>query len=131
MAAQCKLGAKALYSELSVADLLNPERQSTRKDLEVHHLFPKAWLKANGVTNQREYNQIANQTLVEWSINSEISDKDPAEYAPTYEQNTDDQTRTLHAMPERWWEMDYQEFLTERRKLMAGVIRKAFEKDAT
>ena len=131
MAAQCKLGAKALYSELSVADLLNPERQSTRKDLEVHHLFPKAWLKANGVTNQREYNQIANQTLVEWSINSEISDKDPAEYAPTYEQNTDDQARTLHAMPERWWEMDYQEFLTARRKLMAGVIRKAFEKDAT
>jgi hypothetical protein len=131
MAAQCKLGAKALYSELSVADLLNPERQSTRKDLEVHHLFPKAWLKANGVTNQREYNQIANQTLVEWSINSEISDKDPAEYALTYEQNTDDQARTLHAMPERWWEMDYQEFLTARRKLMAGVIRKAFEKDAT
>jgi len=131
MAAQCKLGAKALYSELSVADLLNPERQSTRKDLEVHHLFPKAWLKANGVTNQREYNHIANQTLVEWSINSEISDKNPAEYAPTYEENTDDQTRMLHAMPESWWEMDYQEFLIERRKLMAGVIRKAFEKDAT
>ena len=48
MAAQCKLGAKALYSELSVADLLNPERQSTHKDLEIHHLFPKAWLKSKG-----------------------------------------------------------------------------------
>ena len=129
MAAQCKLGAKALYSELSVADLLNPERQSTRKDLEIHHLFPKAWLKSNGLTDRRDYNQIANQTLVEWSINSEISDKNPAEYAPSYEENTSDETRMLHAMPKDWWKMDYSEFLTERRKLMALVIRKAFEKD--
>jgi len=130
-AAQCKLGAKALYSNLTVSALLDPERRSTRKDLEIHHLFPKAWLKANGVTHQREYNQIANQTFVEWSINAEIGDKDPADYAPEYESGLDEATRSLHAVPEGWWSLSYEEFLTARRSLMASVIRQAFEEQNT
>jgi hypothetical protein len=130
-AAQCKLGAKALYSNLTVSALLDPERRSTRKDLEIHHLFPKAWLKANGVTHQREYNQIANQTFVEWSINADIGDKDPKEYAPGYESAVDKDTRSLHAMPEEWWALGYEDFLSARRSLMANVIRRAFEEQCT
>jgi len=34
----------------------------------------------------------------------------------------------LHALPERWYEMEYQQFLKERRKKMAEVIRQGFEK---
>jgi hypothetical protein len=127
-AAQCRLEARALYSELQVSSLLSPERRSTRKDLEVHHLFPKAWLKANGVTSQREYNQVANQTLVEWSDNADIADRDPAEYAPIYEEKSSDAARGVHALPENWWKLEYPEFLSQRRRLMAGVIRSAFEK---
>jgi hypothetical protein len=127
-AAQCRLGAMALYSELQVSSLLSPERRSTRKDLEVHHLFPKAWLKANGVTSQREYNQVANQTLVEWSDNADIADRDPAEYAPIYEAKSNDSVRDAHALPADWWKLEYPEFLAQRRRMMAGVIRKAFEK---
>ena len=130
-AAQCKLGSNALYSNLTVSALLDPERRSTRKDLEIHHLFPKAWLKANGVTHQREYNQIANQTLVEWSTNADIGDMNPADYAPKYESGVDKATRSLHAMPEDWWKMGYEEFLSARRQLMAGVIRQAFGESCT
>jgi len=126
-AAQCRLDSKSLYSKLPVATLLDPERKATRKDLEIHHLFPKAWLKANGVTDQREFNQVANQTLIEWSVNSDISDKDPKEYAPEYDRITDTLTNQNHAMPDGWWNMEYADFLIERRKLMADVIRRAFE----
>ena len=32
----------------------------------------------------------------------------------------------LHALWERWYEMDYHTFLEERRKRMADVIRRGF-----
>ena len=34
----------------------------------------------------------------------------------------------LHALPENWENMDYFDFLVERRILMAQVIRQAFDK---
>jgi hypothetical protein len=33
----------------------------------------------------------------------------------------------LHALPEKWETLSYQTFLVERRKLMAGIIRRGFE----
>jgi hypothetical protein len=33
-----------------------------------------------------------------------------------------------HAIPENFYQLEYDTFLQERRKLMAGVIRKAFNK---
>jgi hypothetical protein len=33
----------------------------------------------------------------------------------------------LHALPSGWENMGYDEFLEERRKLMAGLIRQGFE----
>ena len=38
------------------------------------------------------------------------------------------QTRFWHALPQGWEEMDYWEFLQERRVLIAGVVRAAFAK---
>jgi len=35
---------------------------------------------------------------------------------------------TMHALPERWYEMEYTAFLNERRKLMADIIRRGFMK---
>jgi len=123
-AAQVKLGARCLWSEPYLGPLLDPSQASTKKALEVHHLFPKAWLKAQGITDRRAYNQIANQTLVEWHVNNDIGDQSPSTYAPVYSPNSSPETHALHAMPERWWEMEYAEFLVERRKLMADGIRR-------
>jgi len=86
----------------------------------------------NGITEQRDYNQIANFALVEWSDNIGISDKEPKIYLPVYEDRFDDEVlknmKYWHALPENWQEMGYREFLVERRKLIAGVVKAAYQK---
>lgn len=85
-----------------------------------------------GVTEQRDYNQIANFALVEWSDNIAISDKEPKVYLLIYEQRFSEtdlqQMRFWHALPDNWQEMNYQVFLVERRKLIAGVVKEAYQK---
>ncbi|MCY4262958.1 MAG: hypothetical protein OXC97_06575, partial [Candidatus Dadabacteria bacterium] len=132
VAAQNKLGAPVLFSHKSVADLIDPTIQTKKKALERHHLFPRAWLERAGIGNRRVINQMANYALLEWPDNLDISDDSPREYVPLLrERFADDDWATmaeLHALPEGWEEMNYPEFLAERRKLMAGVIRHGFEK---
>lgn len=131
-AAQSVLNAPALFSSLSVPELLSPDNQSTKEHLEVHHLFPKAWLQRNSFNFPRIYNQVANMSLLEWPDNISVSDRPAADYVPEMRRrfSSDDLHRMedLHALPQRWWEMEYLEFLKERRILMAGVIRRAFER---
>ena len=66
-AAQCELGAKARFSTLLLAELLDPSQASTEEDLEVHHLSPKGWFKRNDFSSSREFNQVANLTESCWS----------------------------------------------------------------
>jgi hypothetical protein len=131
-AAQCALGTKALFSDLPIESLIDPALSGDRKGVEGHHLFPKAWLRRNGFDSTREYNQVANFTLVEWSDNSSIADRAPAEYVPKYEARLDparlEDAYRLHALPTEWWKLDYPEFLVERRRLMARVVRDAFDR---
>jgi hypothetical protein len=133
-AAQSVLGAKALFSTLGVGELLDPSAASTKSDLEIHHLFPKAWLQKNGVTSPKDYNQIANMGLLEWSANIEVSDDAPTDYAPRLEERMKrseaerDEANRLQALPDDWWDLDYDDFLHQRRELMADVVRMAFEK---
>ena len=44
-----------------------------RSSLERHHIFPAAFLQSIGVTDERDYNQIANFTVIEWGDNVSIS----------------------------------------------------------
>jgi len=132
-AAQCRLNVKALYSDLSVSDLLDPAISAKKKAVEVHHLFPRAWLKRHGHPSVRDINQIANYALVEWRDNIDISDAGPRAYVPGYDQRcypSDEDRREayrLHGLPDRWYEMQYGDFLRERRKKMAAVIREGYE----
>jgi hypothetical protein len=134
-AAQGVIGAKALYSNLTVAELLDPLRASTKQDLELHHLFPKAWLKKSGYDSPREYNQVANLALLEWAANIDVGDEAPTDYAPRLMARIPDaeqmQMHANHALPESWWEMPYEDFLEERRVALADVVRRAFERLAT
>lgn len=124
--------ALGLFSKLQVKELLESGLRANKSALERHHLFPKAWLMRNGVTEQRDYNQIANFALVEWSDNIAISDKEPKVYLPYYQSRFDNDVWQKmyywHALPENWEEMNYQDFLMERRKRIAKVVQKAFEK---
>ena len=129
-AAQYVLSSNGLFSKLKVSDLLQEGLRSKKSALERHHLFPKAWLQRNGIDDQTQRNQIANYALVEWSDNIEISDKHPKEYLPFYLDRLPSQEKEKmyywHALPEGWENMSYEEFLAERRKLIALVIRDAY-----
>lgn len=124
--------ALGLFSKLQVKELLESGLRANKSALERHHLFPKAWLIRNGITEQRDYNQIANFALVEWSDNIAISDKEPKVYLPIYEQrfaNDElEKMRYWHALPENWIDLDYRDFLNQRRKMIAKVVEAAFSK---
>lgn len=128
------LNAEALLSTLSVKDWLDPSRRPM-KGVERHHLFPRQYLKDQlGYSTTRQINQVANQALVEWSDNIQISDHAPSIYwsEQIRAKNIGDerlkQQRWWHALPENWTELDYEEFLDKRRNLIAAIIREGFKK---
>jgi hypothetical protein len=131
-AALVKLETCVLFSNLSVADLLNPAIKAKKSAIERHHLFPKGYLEKIGVADVHDANQIANFALVEWSDNIDISDQSPKEYFPKFLDRYGEEEwkkhRFLHALPEGWEDMDYPVFLAKRRKMIAEVIHEGYEK---
>jgi hypothetical protein len=129
-ASQYVLSANGLFSKLKVSDLLQEGLRSKKSALERHHLYPKAWLERNGVLDQTQRNQIANYALVEWSDNINISDTHPREYLPNYLERLSDSEKQMmyywHALPEDWQEMQFDDFLIARRKLIAKVVSDAY-----
>lgn len=124
------LKAKALYSDRYVSDLLDPSIHSPRSALERHHLFPRAFLEKKKRT-QTERNQVANYAILEYSTNGVISDEDPASYAPKFEEKFPKseliEMYDHHALPDNWQNMDYDEFLLQRREMMSGIIQRGYE----
>ncbi|HPO88084.1 MAG TPA: DUF262 domain-containing protein [Methanothrix sp.] len=131
-AALCLLDAPVLYSKMKVSDLLDSSTKAKKSALERHHLFPRQYLQRIKICEKRLINQAANYALVEWSDNIKVSDRPPSEYVPELERRfSAEEIRAmycLHALPERWYEMEYPQFLNERQKRMAEVIRQGFEK---
>ncbi|MEH1007462.1 DUF262 domain-containing protein [Winogradskyella sp. ECml5-4] len=125
------LDAKGLFSNLKINDLLQQGIRSKKSALERHHLFPKAHLQRIGFSEQRDRNQIANYALVEWDDNITISDAQPSEYLSKYlSRFNEEEIKKMyywHCLPENWVEMNYRDFLVERRKLIALVIKDAFQ----
>jgi hypothetical protein len=126
------LDARALYSNHNVRELMDPAIHGTRSSLERHHLFPIAYLKTQGISDQRDYNQIANFAIVEWGDNTAISAAPPSQYVPVLEARFDgkmlQEMYRHHALPLGWHGMSYDTFLRERRTLIAQTIRAAYEK---
>ena len=111
---------------------------------DIHHIFPKAYLRKELDAPQRLYNQVANYTYLEKKINIAIGKKSPKEYFSIARDackngnnyfgdiaNQEDLQANLKAncIPNRIFEMtasDYDEFLVERRQLMAKRIKEYF-----
>ena len=125
------LNAKALYSNIRVWDALDPTTKARKSKVERHHLFPKNYLKSFGFNTNRETNQIANYAYVEWKDNIKISDSAPAEYHKEYKTHFDqsdlNKMNYWHALPNDWETLTYKDFLYQRRKLMASVIKDGFK----
>ncbi|MBF0268703.1 MAG: DUF262 domain-containing protein [Alphaproteobacteria bacterium] len=125
------LNARVLFSDHTVPDLMDPSAIAYRSPLERHHLFPKAYLQSQNITDMREINQIANFTLIEWGDNLKISDLPPKEYVPLlstrFAHPTLDRMMHWHALPFGWESMNYGEFLRKRRESMARIICEAYD----
>lgn len=112
---------------------------------DIHHIFPKAYLRKEIDAPQRLHNQIANYTYLEKRINIAIGEKSPGEYfsqaraaiiegKPYFGDISDEETLIsnlkANCIPEGVFHMsakDYETFLAERRTLMAQKIRQYFE----
>lgn len=131
VASQNRLGALVLFSHKKIQDLLDPSIKARKRALDRHHLFPRAWLERQGITDFKQINQMANLTLLEWPDNIAISDAPPTEYVPAIKARIKpeewERMHELHALPEDWQLMPYETFLAERCKLMAGIIRQGYE----
>lgn len=108
---------------------------------DVHHIFPKEYLKKNGINDKSKYNQVANYTYLDTAVNILIGKQAPCEYfKKALEQcekgeccvgtilNQDDLKDNLkkNCIPEDIFIMqavDYDRFLLERRKMMAEKIK--------
>lgn len=112
---------------------------------DIHHIFPKAYLRKEINASQRLYNQVANYTYLEKRINIAIGDRRPGDYFSEARDSivsgisyfgdissVEGLKSSLRAncIPEGIFSMgveDYEDFLVERRKLMAQKIRAYFE----
>jgi hypothetical protein len=113
---------------------------------DIHHIVPKDYLQKNGFPDRGDYNQVANYALTETAINIRIGNRSPVDYMGEVTRQMETGQRTLgeiidhddlmanyaeNAIPEHLPEVEagaYPEFLAERRKLMAAVIRGYYER---
>lgn len=126
------MDAKILFSKskLLVSKLFEPGTDGNRKSLEKHHLFPKAYMKAQGYTDAK-INQMANYAFIDWKDNMDILDDAPSVYYPIVCEGRSEEDilrmEEENALPHGWENMPYEDFLVERRKLMAEKIKRAFD----
>ena len=134
LASQAKANDKGFLSkEITVGDLI-----TYRGD--IHHIFPRDFLKKNGM-ERGKYNQIANYVYMQQEVNIAVGNKAPdAYFSEVLEQcqggalkyggisslNELHENLKSNCVPESIFKMtldNYDEFLKERRKLMAEKMR--------
>ena len=139
LAAQINLNCNSmLMNGTKVSDLIGISG-------DVHHIFPKAYLKANGVEVKTKYNQVANYIYLDTQVNKAISDDAPCKYFSKVKEqcttknieigNISDESMltsnlTENCIPINIFDMtveDYDNFLIERRKLMAKLIERYYK----
>ncbi len=98
------LDADLLFSNMRVRDLLDPQ-VTPHRSIERHHLFPKAYLASQGITEYRQVNAIANMAFVDWPENAQIGADAPSDYWPAL---------AAQISPERLKQQTYWHPLTER-----------------
>ena len=126
------------------------QRGTTVTDLisisgDVHHIFPKAYLKKNGVDAKGSYNQIANYTYLDTQVNKAIGEDAPNIYFERIRKQCETkkleignisaiedlkQNLAENAVPEAAMTMtvdDYDLFLQQRRVLMAKMVEKYYK----
>lgn len=135
LAAQVFSGDRSLLSSSSkVSDLISISG-------DVHHIFPKEYLKRSGYADKNMYNQVANYAYLDTGVNISIGMKAPNDYFTVAKEQCSSGTikvgtilseedfwsnLKLNCVPQDIINMtaeDYPRFLTGRRVMMANKIR--------
>ena len=137
--AQIKLNNRAFLSkDIDVRTLIEGRG-------DVHHIFPKDNLQKNGKDNRSIYNQIANFAMLQTEVNIQIGKKAPNDYMKSIIDQCNGQENKYGAInslddlyknmeenciPRSFIDMtidNYEDFLKERRKLMAQKLKQYYE----
>lgn len=114
------MGAKDWWSGIKLSD----RHAGATHSIQWHHIFPKSLLR--GKHEQREINEIANLAFIGGKTNRQILNKEPATYIPgevISKRGEEALTSQLIPTDSTLWQMDrYEDFLEERRKLIADAI---------
>ena len=138
LAAQIFAGDRSLLSNSSkVSDLISVAG-------DVHHIFPREYLKKNGFNDRWQYNQVANYAYLDTGVNISIGMKAPNNYfslaftqcttgeitvGTITDHNTLIENLTENCIPtsiENMEASDYPEFLRQRRIMMAKRIKEYY-----
>lgn len=126
------LGTPMLFSTELLSQYLILGTSGNKNAVDKHHIFPKNYLRGIGYDNDRDRNQIANFTYLDYQRNIEISDKAPVQYVSEYREKLGEKEYKLsceqNALPENFELLAYPDFLNQRRILMAKIVKKAYEK---
>ncbi len=138
LAAQVVQKARGFLSDkLTVASMIEQSG-------DIHHLFPKEFLKTHGFNDRRDYNQVANYAKTDTAINLRIGKREPRDYmeevaaqiaggpmtlGDIHDSQALRRNLTENAIPSNFASLeikDYPDFLALRRKLMAKTIREYY-----
>lgn len=124
------LGTPMLFSTAPLSRYFVLGTSGDKNSVDKHHIFPKHYLGEIGYDNDRDRNQIANFTYLDYVTNIDISDEPPAEYAGRYREKLGEEGYRLscaqNALPENFDQLSYSDFLMQRRVLMAKIVKKAY-----
>ena len=125
------LNTPMLFSNVPVSKYLGLGVSGEKNAIDRHHIFPKAYLEKNGIADDRDRNQNANFTYLDYNTNIDIGEEPPKDYVPKYMAKLGDEGYKLtceqNALPLGFENMEYKEFLEQRRALMAKIIKQAFD----
>ena len=130
VAAQVVLGCKSLFGTAPLSQLLLPSASGSKRAYDKHHVFPDHYLKEQGFLERRSAR--ANFAIVDYQTNIAISDDAPIDYVSKLKQTLRPEAYERaceeHALPYEFESLDYECFLSRRRTLMAGLIRRGFDR---
>ena len=78
------LGTPMLFSTAPLSQYFVLGTSGDKNSVDKHHIFPKHYLEEIGYVNDRDRNQIANFTYLDYATNIDISNAPPAEYVGRY-----------------------------------------------
>ena len=104
--------------------VISHKHTGSQHTLQFHHIFPQAILKKHGLPT-RMINDICNLAFISGRTNRKISNKEPSAYLPEIVEKIGNHAllkQCIPEAPELWVLNEYENFLEERRQLVADRL---------